>query len=192
MSADLQRGVVRTVAVGDAGEAQHPARLRGHDGLIGRIAGVGTILTETRDHAEHEIAPAEGLGVESNGFATGTVECGQDRVRRIDDQRTQGRQIPGIVEIGLDDPLTACPQWPRAQSGAGVAAHRHHLHDVGTEVGENHGRQTGGGPNAQLDDAEAGKRGHGDSHAGQAPNCARGEGFGQPPNRVRRLAGRRN
>ena len=182
VDADLQRGVVRAVAVGDAGEGEHPPGLRRHYGFIAGIGRVGAVFAEALDDAEHEVRPLERLAVEAQALALFPVQRREHGVRRLCDQTPHLRRVFGIAQIRAHQLLAAGPQRPGRHVGERIALGGHDLHDLGAEIGEDHGGQAGCRADAQLDDAETGERRHGRASSQHKGGTLREQRpLGQPP-----------
>ena len=160
VGAHLQGGVVGAVAVGDAGEVEHAPGLGRHHRLVTGIGGVGAVLAEAGDDADDEVVSAEGFRGESDSLSCFGLQRRQHGVGGVGDQAPQLGDIFRRAKVCADDALAPRPQPVGGHIGEGVAARRHDLDHVGAEVGEDGGGDAGCRADADLNDAEAGKRIH--------------------------------
>ena len=146
VGAHLQRGVVRAVAIRNASEGRHAAGLGGNHRLVARVAGVGAVLAEAGNHAEHEILAPQRRRVQLDARPLLPVQRRQHRIGRVRDQGPYLGHIGRRTQIRPHDALAAAPQRPRGHASERIPPLRHDLDDVRAEVRQQHRGQSGGRP----------------------------------------------
>ena len=138
MRRHLHRRIAGTPSTRNAFQAHHPTELRRHDRLDGRIVAVRTVFAETRYDAVYEVSPMfRQTGViEAERLPAFPIQRRHDRIRSVDDERTQPVHRLRIFEIHLQHRLAAQPRLRRGHRAERVPARRLHLDDLGTKVGK--------------------------------------------------------
>ena len=135
-------------------EHAHAAGARGHHALVGRVARPGSPLAPARDRAvdQRGIARAQRLRVGGEPRGARRRSGRHHHVGSVD-QAVQALTPQLASEVEHDAALAAPPHGRGRQRREALAPRRLHHDHVGPEVGQDHGRETGHRPAAQVQDA---------------------------------------
>ena len=121
--------------------------------------GVRTLLAPPGHPPVHQlrVAGEAGVGADAEAFHHARAEALEQRVGPFDEVE-QGRHAVGVLEIDGDAAPAALHQVGRHPAGAPDDLRPLDAHDLGAEVGEEHGRERARPDAGELDDPVAGER----------------------------------